>query len=123
MLKRNDMLVFNDSRVIPARIFCKMKNRTATFELLLLRRIEPALWECMVRPGRKIMPGNVLYPVQRDGQPCSGEIEILETREGGLRTVRLSDERIIEESGNVPLPPYIHTPLEQAERYQTVYSR
>ena len=119
LIKEGDTLVFNNSRVIPARLYCRKKGSTIKIELLLLRRIEGSIWESMVRPGRKIMPGDILYAGNEDGQP---DIEILERREAGLRIIRLADDSIVERYGHVPLPPYIHAPLQQAERYQTVYS-
>jgi len=122
LLNKKDMLVFNDSRVIPARIFCKQKDHSTKLEVLLLRRIEPGIWECIVRPGRKIMPGDILFPVHQNGKPGVEGIDILEKKEGGLRIIHMPDESIVDSFGNVPLPPYIHTPLEQPERYQTVYS-
>jgi len=123
LLRENDTLVFNNSRVIPARLRCKKKGSTTNIELLLLRKIEENMWESMVRPGRKIAPGDVLYVSDRNGHMKHDEvIEVLERCDSGLRIIKLANDSIVERFGQIPLPPYIHTPLKQSERYQTVYA-
>jgi S-adenosylmethionine:tRNA ribosyltransferase-isomerase len=123
-LQNGDLLVLNDSRVIPARIIGQRADRDAGIEILLLRRLDNNTWETLVKPGRKIKPG---AQIKIGREPDSSEIEInaevLEQREDGIRTIRFSDDSLLEKFGHVPLPPYIHTPLIDAERYQTIYAR
>ena len=84
-------------------------------EVLLLHREGEGLWKAMVRPGRRLGPGAVF---EIDGVP----VDVLEDLGDGTRLIRMSDEGVIRDSGEVPLPPYIHTPLADGERYQTVYA-
>lgn len=123
-LNKDDVLVFNDSRVLPARLFGVLDNSSAKIELLLLRRIEPNVWECMAKPGKKIRKGTII----KFSSPSSTgvpeiEAEVLKEIENGNRIIQFSNESGLEKIGNMPLPPYIHTPLTQPERYQTVYAR
>jgi S-adenosylmethionine:tRNA ribosyltransferase-isomerase len=123
-LRSGDTLVFNDSRVIPARLFGSKSGSTVKVELLLLRRLQDCVWETLVKPGKKVPSGTVIdIPGPPDGPDKAIQAEVLEQRENGIRTVRFSDERMLEQLGKVPLPPYIHTPLSETERYQTVYSK
>lgn len=123
-LESGDTMVFNNSRVIPARIIGQKCNSQTKVEILLLRRLDNNIWETLVQPGRKLTPGTEIRIV---GQLATmGEemnAEILEKRDDGVRTVRFSDDRLLEKFGQVPLPPYIHTRLEDPERYQTIYAR
>ncbi|MBI4334480.1 MAG: tRNA preQ1(34) S-adenosylmethionine ribosyltransferase-isomerase QueA [Chloroflexi bacterium] len=118
-LKEGDVLVFNDSRVIPARLIGRKDPGRGRAEILLLRRLEPGLWEALARPGRRLKPGARVQLCK--GTPC--EAEIIAGRDGGIKIVRLSDESALPHVGVVPLPPYIHAPLADPERYQTVYAR
>jgi S-adenosylmethionine:tRNA ribosyltransferase-isomerase len=115
-----DVLVFNDSRVIPARI----KGRRGSgggVELLLLRRRDTAVWEALVKPGKRVNVGDRLELAGDTGAKVTAEVT--GRGEGGTRVIRFSDEKLLLKLGNIPLPPYIHTPLADAERYQTVYAR
>ncbi len=118
-----DVLVFNNSRVIPARIFGCIENSTSKAELLLLRKIDKNIWEALARPGKRIKTGIKLNINRPD---CSLDKTlsaiVLEQRDNGIRIIQLSDESLIKEFGNTPLPPYIHETLKEPERYQTVYS-
>ena len=116
LLQSGDVLVFNDSRVLPARLIGRKADTGGKVELLLLRRLEPGLWEALCRPSRSIREGTQLT---FDGLSS----EIVERMQGALRVVRFSDEAALERAGQVPLPPYIHRPLDDPERYQTVYAR
>jgi S-adenosylmethionine:tRNA ribosyltransferase-isomerase len=116
LLQEGDVLVFNDSRVIPARLIGRKAGSGGKVELLLLRRLGPGLWEALVKPGKRVGQGAI---IELDG--LWGEV--LERREGALRVLRFSDEGVLEGVGQMPLPPYIHFPLEDPERYQTIYSR
>ena len=120
-LEEGDLLVLNDSRVIPARLHGKREDTGGKVELLLFRRLEPGVWNALGRPGRRLKPGSRF---SIDGGP-PGELwaEVLDVSEDGVRTVRLSSEEAMEKAGVIPLPPYIRTPLSDSERYQTVYAR
>ena len=123
LLHEGDVLVFNDSRVIPARLRGRKAATGGKVELLLLRRLEAGLWETLVRPGRRVGVGTGIDITADDGSSGGVHGEIVERRERGVRAVRFSDEAALERLGQVPLPPYIHSPIDDPERYQTVYSR
>ncbi|WP_251318142.1 tRNA preQ1(34) S-adenosylmethionine ribosyltransferase-isomerase QueA [Flintibacter muris] len=120
-LHPGDCLVLNDSRVLPARLIGHRPTGGAC-EVLLLVDKEDNLWECLVRPGRKLKPGaQVIFG---DGQlTATIEAEL----EDGKRAVRFHYQgiflEILEQLGKMPLPPYIKVELNDQERYQTVYSR
>jgi len=120
-LNPGDLLIMNDTRVLPARIFGYKENTGGKIELLLLKRRSDQIWETMVKPGRKAQPGVRLT----FGPNLKGEI--LEKIDGGLRTIRFEYEgvfeEILDEIGTLPLPPYIHEQLKEQERYQTVYAK
>jgi S-adenosylmethionine:tRNA ribosyltransferase-isomerase len=133
-LRPGDMMVFNQSRVIPARLYGRRKDTGGKVELLLLRRESPGVWQALGKPGRLLRPGAVLIiePLLPNLSSPSGrgaggeghlEIEVLSSNEEGIKRVRLSAEAGIDQLGEVPLPPYIHQRLADPERYQTVYSR
>jgi len=117
-LKPGDLLVINRTRVIPARIHARKLPGGGKVELLLLRRIAGCDWEALVG-GKGLQAGRKLQIEDGPG------VEIAEAREGSRRVVRFSEpvEPYLEAIGHVPLPPYIHTELENPERYQTVYAR
>ena len=117
LLRSGDLLVLNDSRVIPARLYGRRADTGGRVELLLLRREMPGVWQCLGKPGRRLRPGTRIV------FPTSGlDARVLDVDEDGLRQVELNDESLVERVGQVPLPPYIHTPLEDPARYQTVYA-
>lgn len=138
LLNPSDLLVLNDSRVIPARLMGKRLPGGGKAEILLLREKEPLLWEAMVRPGKKIKPGDRIV-----FEPKKLEADIVGYIGPGERLLKFSCRgdwwEILRETGLPPLPPYIlkarrddlhtdmaHTPLaepEDRERYQTVYAR
>ena len=121
-LKKGDLLVMNDSRVLPARLFGVKDGTGAVVEFLLLEQKGDKLWEILVRPGKKARPGAKFS--FGDGMMTA---EILETLEGGNRLAQFycdgSFFAVLEQIGQMPLPPYITEKLENKERYQTVYSR
>ena len=119
-LRPGDVMVFNDSRVFPARLYGVRVDTGAKIELLLLRRQSPGVWHTLARPGRRMTPGTTF---ELRGGTVAIEGEVLEAHDDGSRTVRLSNEGRLDEIGVVPLPPYIQEPLEDPERYQTVYAR
>ena len=126
-LKEGDVLVMNDSRVIPARLFGRKMESGGKVELLLLRRLNEGSWETLLKPGKRVKDGTVIVINNGASHENAGKPEVLATitgtRENGVRTVSFSDERPLPTLGKIPLPPYIHTPLEHPERYQTVYAR
>lgn len=116
-LDPGDLLVINQTRVIPARLYAR-KPTGGRVELLLLRRVEDSTWEALVggkglRPGRRIQVEN------------GPEVEIVADLDGSRRLIRFAEpvEPYLPNIGQMPLPPYIHTRLEDPERYQTVYAR
>ena len=120
-LKPGDVLVRNNTKVIPARLYGK-KETGAHVEFLLLNNIEGDIWECIVRPGNKLHVGaKVIFG---DGLL---KAEVLETMEGGTRKVKFSYNgifnEILDKIGLMPLPPYIHEALKDNDRYQTVYAK
>lgn len=118
-LRAGDVLVCNDSRVIPARLLGRKVDGGAKVELLLLRRLERGLWETLARPGRRLKAGTRVEL----GEGSIIEAQIIEKKEDGAVIVSFPDEEALAKAGAVPLPPYIHTPLTNPERYQTVYAR
>ena len=120
-LKKGDCLVINDTKVMPARLIGARKNTGARVEILLLVRKDMDTWEVLTYPGKKAKPGDVI--VFGDGRL---EAEILEVIEGGNRIVKFRYdgvfETILDELGEMPLPPYITHKLEDKSRYQTVYA-
>jgi S-adenosylmethionine:tRNA ribosyltransferase-isomerase len=117
-----DVLVLNDSRVIPARIKGRREGGGKA-EILLLHRLEEGLWEALVKPSKHIDVGDKIEIIDHHGN--RGEVSgiVLKRDEQGLRTIQFNDELALEKLGQTPLPPYIHTPLGDSERYQTVYAR
>ena len=122
LLRPGDCLVLNDSRVLPARLIGHREPGGGAVEIVLLIDRGEKVWECLVRPGRKVKPGVRLS--FGDGALTA---EVLEVKEGGNRLIRFEYEGIflelLERLGKMPLPPYIKEELQDAERYQTVYSR
>ena len=122
-LRPGDLLVINDTRVLPAR-FHGRKPTGGNVELLLLRRLEAGVWEAMGKPGRHLRPGSMVHLLTREGDPRDVVVAIERRLDGGLFAVRLPAEveERLDRFGEMPLPPYIHARLEDPERYQTVYS-
>ena len=120
-LREGDVLVFNNSRVIPARLHARRSGTGIRVELLLLNRLSPRIWRALVRPGRRMRTGAAFEAAASGGgRGLTGDV--LDVEEDGARVVRLSHEDL-DQVGVVPLPPYIREPLADAERYQTVYAR
>ena len=116
-LKNGDLLVINQTRVIPARIFGK-KETGGKAELLLLRRVDELTWESIVGGKRVLVGRKILF---EDGPTAT----IMKDLDGPRRLVQFDQpvEKYLEQCGHMPLPPYIHEKLEDPERYQTVYSK
>lgn len=124
-LNPGDCLVMNNSKVIPARLFGVKEKTGAKVEFLLIKRKEGDLWETMVRPGKKLHPGDIVS-FSDDG---SLKAEILDYGDDGTRIVRFDYEgvflELLDKIGRIPLPPYIDrvSDEEDKERYQTVYCK
>jgi len=123
-LQPTDVLVLNDTRVIPARLKAQ-KGSGGKVEILLLRRLEPGLWEALVKPSKRVAVGDKVELVSTEPGSTgrTAFVEVLDRREEGVRVVRFADEALVEALGQIPLPPYIHDYHGDSERYQTVYSR
>ena len=121
-LKPGDCLVINDTKVIPARLFGVKEDTGAKIEILLLKRRENDIWETLVKPGKKAKPGTRI--VFGEGLLTG---TVLETVDDGNRLIQFSYEGIFEEIldqlGQMPLPPYITHQLKDKNRYQTVYAK
>ena len=120
-LKEGDVLIFNDTRVIPARLIGMRSQMGGNVEVFLLRQIDRDQWEALVKPGKKVRIGSIIH----FGEELSCEV-IAHTDFGGRIVKFIYNgifEEILDRLGNIPLPPYIHEKLEDRERYQTIYSR
>lgn len=121
-LKAGDCLVINDTKVLPARLYGERVGTGALIEILLLVRRDMDTWEVLVRPGKKARPGD---KISFGGGKLVAEV--LEVIEGGNRIIRFTYdgvfETILDELGEMPLPPYITQKLEDKARYQTVYAK
>lgn len=131
MLNPGDVMVINDSKVIPARLYgTKVSEGHAHVEVVLLRQRSIDHWEALVNPGRRLKPGtSIVFGESENGEPLL-TAEITEILEGGNRMLEFSYDHskytiydILDKIGNMPLPPYITEKLEDKSRYQTVYAR
>lgn len=123
LLCPGDLLVINNSKVLPARLIGKKQQTGAVCELLLLREVVKDEWECLAKPGKRLHTGNVVE--FGDGSLTA---EILETKEDGNKIVRFSYDTAtlyekLDAFGKMPLPPYIQKQLEDQSEYQTVYAK
>lgn len=119
-LKAGDVLVCNDSRVIPARLKGKKADSGGKVELLLLRQLDNAVWEALLKPAKRVAVGTKLEIGDSESKVWA---EITGEGEGGIKVIRFPEEIRLPKLGKIPLPPYIRTPLADEERYQTVYAR
>lgn len=122
LLRRGDLLVVNETRVLPARLRGVKQDGGAQVELLLLRERGADTWECLVRPGRRMKPGTRV--VVGNGEAIASVVGASD--ESGTRLVQFSAREgrfvdVLHRLGEVPLPPYITRPLDDPEKYQTVY--
>lgn len=120
-LNPNDVLVINDTKVIPARIIGIKEDTGAVIELLLLHNIEENMWECLAKPQKRLHVGTII-------SFGHGELkcEVAEVLDEGITHVKMIYDgiflEILEKLGSMPLPPYIHEKLDNPSRYQTVYA-
>lgn len=121
-LKKGDVLVLNDTKVIPARLIGEKEETKAVIELLLLKDIEGDIWECLAKPGKRLHVGTIIS----FGNGLL-KAEVIEKKDEGIVHVKLLYEgilmEILESLGTMPLPPYIHESLQDQSRYQTVYAK
>lgn len=120
-LSPGDLLVFNDTKVIPARLFAKKEGGSARIEVFLLKQLSGSSWECLVRPGKRVKPGvKLLFAEGVTGK-------VLETTATGGRIIEFPGEfgfrEWLSRVGQTPLPPYITEALADPDRYQTVYAK
>ncbi|MBQ8902342.1 MAG: tRNA preQ1(34) S-adenosylmethionine ribosyltransferase-isomerase QueA [Bacilli bacterium] len=119
--KKGDVLVLNNTKVLPARLMGKKSETDANIEVLLLKNIEGDIWECLARPGKRLHIGTEV--IFNEKLKCI----VKEKLEDGIIRVEFIYDgiflEIIEEIGLMPLPPYIHESLEEQNRYQTVYAK
>lgn len=120
-LQPGDMLVINDTKVLPARIYGS-KESGAAVELLLLKQTQLDIWQCLVRPGRKLPPGSkIFFPLKKLWA------EVVDYAEDGTRLLQFHHQGdffpLLEKIGTMPLPPYIKKQLDDQSRYQPVYAR
>ena len=119
-LNPGDTLVFNNSRVIAARLKGTIGESGKHAEILLLRQVDGRTWETLVRPGRKLLPGAQV--ILSNGQGLETTATVTVRHEDGTRTIEFSNPAALEKLGEMPLPPYIKARLDDRERYQTVYA-
>jgi len=123
-LREGDVLVFNDTRVMPARLHASKVSTGGKLEILLLRRVKPNTWETLVRPARRAKVGDMIEVIgtpENNGDRLSAEV--VGVGERGIRVICFENETLLSELGKIALPPYVHVPLHEPERYQTVYAR
>jgi S-adenosylmethionine:tRNA ribosyltransferase-isomerase len=120
-LEAGDALVLNDTKVIPARLYGIKEETDAVIEILMLKETDANTWECLVKPAKRVKVGTVVNFSDKLKAEC------VSVGEEGIRTFKLIYEgilyEILDELGEMPLPPYIHEKLEDKDRYQTVYAK
>lgn len=121
-LKKGDVLVLNDTKVIPARLIGEKEETKAVIELLLLKDVEGDIWECLAKPGKRLHVGTIIS----FGNGLL-KAEVIEKKDEGIVHVKLIYDgilmEILDSLGTMPLPPYIHESLTDQSRYQTVYAK
>ena len=123
-LRTGDVLVFNNSRVIPARLNGRKVDSGGRVEVLLLRQLDNGVWETLVKPGKRVSIGTRIE-ITNDSENEHGArvlAEVTELKQDGIKVISFSNQKLLPELGKIPLPPYIHLPLANPERYQTVYA-
>lgn len=129
-LKPGDVMVFNDSKVLPARLYGTKSQTGARIEFLLLKPIEGLEWSVLAKPAKRLHVGDEVE--FKHGDTVLATAVVKEVFEAGLRRVEFhladtpnqeSFERFLDEVGSMPLPPYIQQPLMDKQRYQTVYAK
>lgn len=121
VLDSNDILVMNDTKVIPARLYGVKEDTKAAIEILMLKEEEKDIWQCLVKPAKRIKVGTIVVFSDKLKAEC------ILVRDEGIRVFKLIYNgilyEILDELGEMPLPPYIHEKLNDKDRYQTVYAK
>jgi S-adenosylmethionine:tRNA ribosyltransferase-isomerase len=120
-LNQGDVLVFNDSRVVSARLIVEKERTQTRIEILLLRRLRKGVWKALVKPGKKMRPGTKFYFGSDLPEPIRGTV--LEEELDGAKIISVEDEDQLIKTATIAIPPYIQEVVSDMERYQTVYSR
>ena len=115
-----DVLVLNDTRVLPARLYAHRIDTGGRYEFLLIQQLGQGLWKAIGKPSKRLRSG-LRFKVGLDNVECM-ELQVLESHEDGVKIVRLSPENALERVGDLPLPPYIASPIKEPARYQTIYA-
>lgn len=120
-LNPKDVLVINDTKVLPARLYGKKEETGAVIEILMLKECQKDNWECLVKPAKRVHVGTIVTFSPKLQAKC------VAVKEEGIRVFELMYDgilyEILEQLGEMPLPPYIHEKLEQKDRYQTIYAK
>ena len=120
-LNEGDALVLNDTKVMPARLFGTKIDTNAVIEILMLKEEQSDIWTCLTRPAKRVKKGTIIKFSDKLTAKC------LEIGEDGIRKLQFSYKgifyEILDELGEMPLPPYIHEKLKEKDRYQTVYAK
>ena len=120
-LNEGDTLVLNDTKVLPARLIGEKKETKAVIEILMLKETKPDIWQCLVKPAKRIKEGTIINFGDKLQAQC------ISIEEEGIRVFKLIYKgilyEILDELGEMPLPPYIHEKLKNKDRYQTVYAK
>ena len=121
-LKKNDLLVFNDSKVIQAKLKGYSANIKKNIEILLTEKIDSKNWKCLIKNSKKIPENSEIKIVLHSGK-ISIDLKIKKKLQDGSVIIEFFDEVNLNEIGEVPIPPYIKTHLENPQRYQTIYAK
>ncbi|MCM1370617.1 MAG: tRNA preQ1(34) S-adenosylmethionine ribosyltransferase-isomerase QueA [Clostridium sp.] len=120
-LEKGDTLVLNDTKVLPARLYGIKEDTNAKIEILMLKEVTNDIWECLVKPAKRVKIGTVISFGNKLKAECIDEFD------EGIRHFKLIYDgilyEILDELGDMPLPPYIHEKLKDKNRYQTVYAK
>ena len=119
-LQEGDLLVFNDTKVFPARLYGTDKKSLKPIEILLLSKIEDGLWTSLVKPGKRMRLGSKFVIGNQQNQ-IHGVVE--QVNDSGSRIIRIDDDSLIYKLGELPLPPYIKKSVGTSDNYQTVYAK
>ena len=121
-LEKDDILVINDTKVIPARLYGVKEETKALIEILMLKETKDNCWECLVKPAKRISVGTIV-----DFGEGKLKAECIDVQDEGIRVFKFIYDgifyEILDELGTMPLPPYIHEQLQDKDRYQTVYAK
>ena len=121
-LKKNDLLVFNDTKVLQAKIKGYSPNIKKNLEILLTEKIDSKNWKCLIKNSKKI-PDNSNIKINLDTKKISVDIKIKQTLSDGSRIIQFFEDIDLNTIGVVPLPPYIKTNIKNSQRYQTIYAK